>query len=273
VIVADHADDSYRALWHAIHEGGRRWDVLQLSQIPVDSNTRERFRTLAAGEGRRTGVWKSGAAPYLELPSSWDAFSNTLSSKFRQNLRNRLGRLSRLGEPTLEVVADPESIRAAKADAQRLEASGWKSTEGTAIVSDKSVERFYALLTERAGECPWLRLFFLSVGGRRIATAYAAVYANRLFLLKTGYDPELAKCSPFKLLTYFAVKHACEQGYRELDFLGDTEPWKLDWTSTTRPHDWLFVFSGTPRGRLLHPLKFQVVPALRRTCSSQPSRA
>jgi CelD/BcsL family acetyltransferase involved in cellulose biosynthesis len=91
--------------------------------------------------------------------------------------------------------------------------------------------------------------------------------------LKTGYDPEFAKCSPFKLLTYFAVRHAFEQGYSEFDFLGDPEPWKLEWTSKTRPHDWLFVFAGTPRGRLLHPLKFQVVPALRRTCSSQPSRA
>jgi CelD/BcsL family acetyltransferase involved in cellulose biosynthesis len=273
VIVADHSDDSYRALWHAIQDAGSRWDVLQLSQIPGGSISRERFLKLAAGEGRQTGVWESGAAPYLQLPSGWDAFQNTLSSKFRQNLRNRLGRLSQLGEPALEVVADPDAIRAAKPDAQRLEDSGWKSTEGTAIASDKSVEQFYTLLTERAGECPWLRLLFLSVGGRRIATAYAAVYANRLFLLKTGYDPAFAKCSPFKLLTYFAVKHACEQGYSELDFLGDTEPWKLEWTSTTRPHDWLFVFSGTPRGRLLHPLKFQVVPALRRTCSSQPSRA
>jgi CelD/BcsL family acetyltransferase involved in cellulose biosynthesis len=273
VIVAEHAEDSYRALWHAMQDGSSRWDVLQLSQIPGDSISRERFRTLAADEGRQTGVWESGAAPYLQLPSSWDAFTNSLSSKFRQNLRNRLGRLSQLGEPALEVVGEPEAIRAAKADAQRLEDSGWKSTEGTAIASDTSVEHFYTLLTERAGECPWLKLLFLSVGGRRIATAYAAVYANRLFLLKTGYDPDCAKCSPFKLLTYFAVRHACEQGYSELDFLGDSEPWKLEWTSKTRPHDWLFVFSGTPRGRLLHPLKFQVVPALRRTCSSQPSRA
>ena len=54
-------------------------------------------------------------------------------------------------------------------------------------------------------------------------------------------------------------------------FLGDSEPWKLEWTSTTRAHDWLFVFAGTPRGRLMHPLKFQLVPFLR--CTSQPFRA
>ena len=46
-------------------------------------------------------------------------------------------------------------------------------------------------------------------------------------------------------------------------FLGDTEPWKREWTTTTRPHDWLFVFSKSSRGRLLYPLKFQVAPAVR----------
>ena len=273
VVISAHEDDSYRALWHAMQDAAPRWDVLQLSQLPGDSHSRDTFRRLAAAEGRQTGVWESGAAPYLRLSSTFDGYMNGLSGKFRQNLRNRLGRLSHLGEPTLEVLAEPDAIRAGKADAQRLEDSGWKSIEGTAIASDASVQRFYTLLIERANECPWLRLLFLSVGGRRIATSYAAVYANTLFLLKTGYDPEFAKCSPFKLLTYFALRHAFEQGYDEFDFLGDTEPWKLEWTSTTRPHDWLFVFAGTPRGRLLHPLKFQIVPALRRTCSSQPSRA
>ena len=273
VIVADHVEDSYRALWHAMLDGGPRWDVLQLSQIPSESSSRERLGQLAMAARRQTGVWPSGAAPYLQLTSNWNDYLTSLGSKFRQNLRNRLGRLSQFGEPTLEVLAAPDAIRAGREDAQRLEDSGWKGAQGTAIGSDGAVQRFYTLLTERANECPWLRLLFLSVGGRRIATSYAAVYANKLFLLKTGYDPEFAKCSPFKLLTYFALQRAFDQGYTEFDFLGDTEPWKLEWTSTTRPHEWLFVFAGTPRGRLLHPLKFQVVPALRRTCTSQPSRA
>ena len=77
------------------------------------------------------------------------------------------------------------------------------------------MQRFYTLLTERAEECDWLRLLFLSVNGRRIAASFAAIYDKRLFLLKTGYDPEFARCSPFKLLTYFAVQYAFEAGLSE----------------------------------------------------------
>jgi CelD/BcsL family acetyltransferase involved in cellulose biosynthesis len=272
VIVAERGEEVYRALWHAIQESRQRWDVLQLSQLVGASKSREMFRRLASAEGQATGVWESGAAPYLTLPSTWKAYNDGLSAKFRQNLRNRLGRLSQMGEPVFEVLSDADAIQAGRGDAQRLEESGWKQSEGTAIASDPAVQRFYTLLTERARECSWLRLLFLTVNGRRIATSYAAIYDGRLFLLKTGYDPAFAKCSPFKLLTHFAVQHAFEAGLCEVDFLGDTEPWKLEWTSTTRPHDWLFVFAGTPRGRLLHPLKFQFVPALRR-CSFQHSRA
>jgi CelD/BcsL family acetyltransferase involved in cellulose biosynthesis len=278
VIVADHRDDSYRAIWNALLQEGPRWDVLQLSQLPGDSMTREAFGVLAAADHYASGVWQSGASPYLKLTSTWEEYSDGLSSKFRGNLRNRLGRLTRLGEPRLEVLSDESAIRESREDAQRLEESGWKQHEGSAIGSDPAVQRFYTLLAERAGDCRWLRLLFLSVNDRRIATAYAAIYRTRLFLLKTGYDPAFAQCSPFKMLTYFAVRHACGTGLTEVDFLGDPEPWKLEWTSTTRPHDWLYIFSGTSRARLLHPLKFQFAPALKRlqesaACLSQPSRA
>ena len=265
VIVCDRREETYRALWHALQEGRQRWDVLQLSQLPGDSPSRDILRGFAAADRHPTGIWESGAAPYLELPAS-------ISAKLRQNVRNRLNRLSQIGEVRFEVIDEASAIKAGSEDVQRLEESGWKQSEGTAIASDPAVQRFYTLLMERASQCPWLRLLFLSVNGRRIATSVAAIYDNRLFLLKTGYDPEFAKCSPFKLLTSFALQHATETGLSELDFLGDTEPWKLEWTSTARPHDWLFVFAGTPRGRLLHPLKFQVIPAIR-ACTSQHSRA
>ena len=42
------------------------------------------------------------------------------------------------------------------------------------------------------------------------------------------------------------------------------EDWKLKWTRQTRRHYWLFVFSSTLKGRLLHLIKFRFVPFLKR---------
>jgi CelD/BcsL family acetyltransferase involved in cellulose biosynthesis len=262
-IVDRSAPGAYAALWNALQETRGRWDLLQLSRLPHDSPTLPAIAGLARRDGCLTGTWRGDVSPYLTLSGSCDSYLASLPAKFRSNLRNRLSRLTRIGEPRLEIV-DRVGDGQACEDAMRLEASGWKAHAHTSIASSAPVQRFYRLLAERAAARGWLRLLFLTVGGRRIATSYAACLDGTLFLVKTGYDPEFSACAPFKVLTYLAIQHAYAEGLREIDFLGDTEAWKLEWTDTSRPHDWLFVFADTIRARLLHSLKFQVAPELKR---------
>ena len=266
IIVAAQPDESYRAIWKALRADRDRWDVLQLSQLERESDTRRAF-TVGAPlplDGCATGVWKSSDSPYVSLTGTWDEYLNGLPAKFRSNLRNRMSRLTKLGEPVLEVLTSRSAIDAACEEAWRLESSGWKQEAGTAITCDPAVHRFYTALVERGTAAGWLQLLFLKVGDRRIATSYGACFNDRLFLFKTGYDPEFATGAPFKILTYFAIREAYAQGLTEVDFLGDAEPWKLEWTSTSRGHDWLFVFADTMRARLLHSIKFQWLPELKR---------
>jgi CelD/BcsL family acetyltransferase involved in cellulose biosynthesis len=261
-IVAGARPQAVAAIWDALRATRDEWDLLQLSRLPDDSPTGGAVAELARRDGCQIGTWRGDVSPYLALTGTWDSYHASLSAKFRSNLRNRFTRLSRFGEARLEVV--DEITDAARDDAWRLEASGWKAASQTSIASDPAVRQFYTQLADRAAERGWLRLLFLTVGGRRIATSYGACFDRRLFLFKTGYDPAYASCSPFKLLTGCAIRSAYAEGLREVDFLGDAEPWKLEWTSTSRAHDWLFVFSGTRRARLLHSLKFQVAPELKR---------
>ena len=262
-IVDQSAPSAYAALWSAIHASRDQWDLLQLSRLPDDSPTLRAIDGLARRDGCLTGTWRGDVSPYLTLSGSWDSYFASLPAKFRSNVRNRMSRLTHIGEPRLEIV-DRDDDGQAFADVMRLEASGWKADAQTSISSSAPVRQFYQRLAEHATARGWLRLMFLTVGGRRIATSYAACFDRTLFLLKTGYDPEFSTCAPFKVLTYLAIRHAYAEGLREIDFLGDTETWKLEWTDTSRPHDWLFVFAGTMRARLLHSLKFQVAPELKR---------
>lgn len=264
IIVGESPHVAYDAIWKCLRDARDHWDVLQLSRLPDDSPTRLAFASLARRDGYATGTWRGDASPYLTLSGTWDSYHASLPAKFRSNLRNRLSRLRAYGEPRLEILESVEAVSAAMEDALRLEASGWKDETHTSIESDPSVRRFYSLLAERAASTGWLRLMFLTVGGRRIATAYASCLDGRLFLVKTGYDPAYASCAPFKLLTYLAVQRAFAEGLQEIDFLGDAEPWKLEWTSRSRVHDWLYVFPNTIRARLLHSVKFQMAPELKR---------
>ena len=263
-VVSGNADEVYRAVWNALRDDIDHWDVVQLTQLLKGSPTSVAMTRFAADEGLPVGTWESSDSPYLELSGTWDSYWASLSAKFRSNVRNRLSRLTQIGEPALEILSDKTAIARACDDAWRLEASGWKDQEGTSITSDPAVRTFYTLLAERGADRGWLRLAFLTVGGRRIAVSYSAVHDGRLFLLKTGHDREFHTCSPFKLLTYFAAQEGYARGLREIDFLGDTEPWKQEWTPAARPHDWLFVFSTSRRARLLHSIKFQMAPEIRK---------
>ena len=263
-IVAEQGERAYKAIWRALIEAKDQWDVLLLGQLPRESKTRELFASFAKADSCTLGTWRSSDSPYLELNGTWEEYFGSLPAKFRSNVRNRISRLNRLGEPVLESIESGSAIDAALADTIRLEESGWKRHEGTAIASNDSVQRFYTRLAHRAAGRGWLRLLFLTVGGRRIATSYSLSYEGRLFLVKTGYDPTYETCSPFKVLTYLATKRAFEEGLDEVDFLGETEPWKREWTSSVRSHDWVFVFSRSLRARLAKLLKFHVVPAVRK---------
>jgi CelD/BcsL family acetyltransferase involved in cellulose biosynthesis len=264
IIVAERPEDSYRAIWRSLMNSPETWDVLQLSQVLRSSPTLSTLLSLAEAEGCKSGVWHSDDSPYLLLDRPWDTYCASLKPKLKQNLRNRWSRLEAIGSPILQVLQDRSAVQAASDEALHLEASGWKYHAGTAIGSDSWAHHFYTRLATRAAGRGWLRLLFLTVNGRRIATAYSACYQDRLMFLKTGYDPEYAKYSPFNLLTHAALRDAFAADLAEVDFLGDNEPWKLEWTKTTRPHDWLFIFRPTLRGQLVHQLKFRLKPAFQR---------
>ena len=261
-IIARSPTAAYAALWNALRRPQDHWDLLQLSRLPSASPTAAVVTSLALGDQCQTGSWRGDVSPFLALSGTWDTYWASRSPKFRSNLRNRLSRLTKLGEPRLEVL-ELNDVQACE-DALRLEASGWKTDAHTAISSTPAVRQFYLSLAERGAARGWLRLMFLTVGERRIAASYGACFDDTLFLFKTGYDPSYSACAPFKLLTYFAIQRSYAEGLGEIDFLGDAEPWKFEWTNTSRPHDWLFVFANTVRARLLHSLKFQVVPELKR---------
>jgi CelD/BcsL family acetyltransferase involved in cellulose biosynthesis len=264
-IVADRSEEAYRAIWQSLLRTSGQWDLIQLNQIPGESPTLATLARLAAADGYRSDVWHGERSPHLSLDGTWEHYLDTRGAKLRQNLRNRIGRLARFGGAIdVEVLHRARDIQEARGDAFRLETSGWKRATGTAIVSDRAVQRFYSLMLQRGADRGWLELSFLTVDGRRIATALTARYQGRLFLVKTGYDPTYEKCAPFKILTYLTLRNGFESGLAEMDFMGDAEPWKLEWASALRSHEWLFIFPDRYRSQFVRLIKFHVVPTLKR---------
>ena len=262
-IIAGRADEVYEALWE--HLGARcEWDMVQLCQLTAGSSTSRVLQCLAGRNRLLSGVWRSGASPCIPMDGGWQAFYETLAAKHRSNLRNRFGRLNKIGPVELETVTGGDQRVPSLTEGLRLEAAAWKGDAGTAISNDRSVTRFYSILSERAAQSGWLRLNFLRAGAQAVAFDYSLAYRNRMFLLKLGYDPAFSAYSPSNLLLAATLRDAFDRGFREYDFLGEEAEWKRCWTSGTRTNEWLYIFSPSLKGRILHYVKFRLVPWLKK---------
>lgn len=262
-LVAQQSKEVYRAIWNHLSRSCD-WDLLQFCQLPERSATLESISGLAAADDYRIAIWPSGAAPYVPLPACWDQYLGSLGRKHRGNLRNRLKRLNGVGPVEVETIASGAKLTGALEEGFELEAAAWKGKARTAISCDSDVSRFYSSLARRAAERGWMRLHFLQVGPQRVAFDYSLSYKNRIYLLKLGYDPAYAHYSPFNLLLCMILQDASERSVKEYDFLGETADWKLQWAKHSKPHCWLFVFSNSYKGRLLHLIKSRIVPSLKR---------
>lgn len=265
LLLGDRPHEAAQALCAYLKAHAGSWDVLELRQVPAGSPTLSRLAEVAEREGCFVGRWPSTESPFVAVGGSWDHYYKGRKKVHRADMRKRMANLEQHGEIRMEVVHSDEHFDKDFADALRLESSAWKGAQGTAIESAVESKAFYRAVLTMAAHNKWLRLYFLTVGGKRIAVRIALLLHNKLYMLKSGYDPQYAPFSPSHLLCDKMLREAWDMQYTEADFLGNAERWKLSWSNGVRPHFYLFLFPRRPVPWLLYQLKFVVLPRLRRT--------
>lgn len=263
-IVAGDPAIAYAAIGDFLAVESRSWDVLRLCDVPAGSRTLVELTTRAADFGCLAGVRRGPNSPVLDTTTKWNQYLETLPSKRRWFLRNRLKRLSNLGRVSLETITKADDLVHVLDDGFRLEAAAWKGNAGTAIICDANVRRFYTTLAHRAADRGWLRLYFLKLDDRRIAFAYCLEYNNRVFLLKPGFDPEFASFSPGNVLFFLALEQLHGSDCVAYDFCGYDDQWKRQWAEETIAHNSIFMYAKRPLTRLDHYTEFALRPRLRR---------
>jgi len=263
-IVANNQDARlYEVIWKKLLTDAG-CDMVVLAQIPEGSKTISSMAKLGKRDGWLTGQWVAPVSPYIRLGCEYDSFFSSLRAGCRFNLTKRYARLRRLGSVDVEVVGHRAGVAEAMRDGIRIEAAAWKGRMGTAIASDSAVEEFYTRLAMREADLGQLRLTFLRLNGKRISFSYLIQNRKRMCAVKIGYDPSYQAYSPGNMLLNLVLKDACARNIEEYDLLGGDDEWKFEWTKETREHRWLFLFKNRLRPRLLHHLKFGVVPAVKR---------
>ncbi len=217
------------------------WDSMHLDFVPEGTNPMAFFRVA----GCRTLSKYHMKSPYLEIAGSWEEYWALRSKKLKRNLNYGERLLEREGAIRIRRVEGGEFLEEQVRTAFEIEQSGWKGKNGTAIACSEENRGFYLdLARQMCGKGRFL-LYFLECRNNPVAFSYCVRYKDRLNLLKTGYSPEYAKCSPGMVLQKRIIEDLFRhRQYSIYDFLGARDEWKTKWTNCVQPLCRISVFNN-----------------------------
>ena len=157
---------------------------------------------------------------YLGFAEGYDKFMETLTPKLRNDLHKKTRKLEQLGELRLEVRSNPGELPHAFEQFLEVEDSGWKGKSGTSIRKEPKKEKYYRHLLEHYGRLGLCRINLLSLDGAPIAAQFGIEVGERLYLLKIGFQEQLASHSPGGVLLFKMVEHLCQHSpVRAINFI------------------------------------------------------
>ena len=237
------------------------WDVLELTDLEP------RMGQALAGVVRRSRLpfaqGRSQRIPYIELPSTWQAYLESLSRARRGRLRGLRRRLDRALPWRFFVWEDGSRIGEALERLADLHRRRWLAagTPSESFATPQYLE-FHRRVMAGAMQRGWLRLYCLELAGEVAAMIYAFRFRDRVYLMQAGFDPRHAHRSPGAVLLGCALEHAIGEGNAVFDFLRGEHAYKDELASGDRETVFVKCYRNTARA-MAWRLSSEQLPALK----------
>jgi len=185
----------------------RRTDVVQFDYLPDDSQ----LLALARGwTAERTRIVPHAIVPVADCRTPYARWLAARSKRLRLRLKRGAQALFDEHGMSFAVLDGREDLDALLDEILKVEQSGWKGREQTAILDHPDEALFYRALAAAAAAAGALRIAVLRAGNRITAFEYGILGGGRLFLLKVGYDEGFAEQSIGYVLAARHIQHCCE---------------------------------------------------------------
>lgn len=171
---------------------------------------------------------RSGGTSYvIDLPSTWEAYLESLPANLRQQLPRQFRKLEREHEATWRRVATIDELSAALDDLRRLHGARWRA-RGEPGLLDGRVFRMVRQLATALLPAGHLDLVRLYIDGAVRAAILNFRYGETVLFYLSGFDPgqEWSKYSLGNLIIAHSIREATESGARRFDLLRGDEAYK-----------------------------------------------
>ena len=204
----DMAHDAAGQLTRAARKAGAH--ALILRDMSLDGVAMKAFKDTLQQDGLRPRVLQSHARACLDASrDAEELLRDALGAKKLKELRRQRHRLAEHGTVRFNVARAPAEIAAALEIFLRLEASGWKSRRGTALIQDDGDAAFIRRAAPALAANSQCEIVTLRAGATPVAAAIVLRHQDRAFYFKLGIDERFAKFSPGVQLTLDLTRHLC----------------------------------------------------------------
>jgi CelD/BcsL family acetyltransferase involved in cellulose biosynthesis len=214
------------------------WDELVM---PAMDGSRA-LPSLVVGALNQAGVRaesrQTGAAPYIPLPSSWDAYLKQLPSSRRYLVNRSLRDFEKWagGPGELVVVKTRAELDEGKRVLQSLHGERWGAEGRSGVFLSSRFAAFHDALMPALLDDGALELAWLAVRGEPIAVVYNIVWNGKVYFYQSGRKIDLPKgVRPGIVIHALAIQRAIAAGRREYDFLAGTSQYKTQLALAERP--------------------------------------
>lgn len=176
-------------------------------------------------------------SPFIPISNTWEAFSASISSSWRSSFRRSLRRAEESGPAAFAITSPcPKTALSVLEDFMQVEATGWKTRAGTALLVNRPLQAFFREYIRAAAEQGSFRFASMHIGDSLVAGQLVVECSNRLWVLKVGFDEAFSRCSPGILLMHRVIQHAFERLHEGVELLGANEQWISIWKPEIRNH-------------------------------------
>lgn len=172
----------------------------------------------------------------IRIAGNFDEYWTSRGRFYSADLRRQCRRLAERGvQFELRVERRPDRMADCIAEYARLEESGWKSKEGTAVTQTNIQGRFYSDVLQKFGCQNEAVVYQLLFNGKTVASDLCLQRNGMLVILKIAYDESYEGISPGKLLNQEMFRHLFTEGSTQV----------LEWYG--RFHEWQVKLGAEPR--------------------------
>jgi CelD/BcsL family acetyltransferase involved in cellulose biosynthesis len=236
------------------------WDVLSTSDLQPENAFGAALAARATTAGLATRQGRSERIAYLTLPESYEAWLRSLHRDRRYRVRHIRKKLAAAHPARFFVWDDSATLPEGIDTLVRLHLKRWRGRSES--FSSPEYIAFHGALMAACLERDRLRLYCLEISGAIAAMYYFYRFRGRVYLMQSGFDPDLAAWKPGQVLLGHVVEHAIGEKHEILDFLRGDHRYKDELATGVRQTVFCDVFRPT-LGAYLYRTRRIYLPAVK----------